>query len=309
MDPRLEKRLDDFAAGLTLRKGNVAVSLLVTEHARELGLPLDADQLVTATGTRVKGAGVAAIQRILNRHGITAIFAREGGRTSPGSVAHMRRYVSVLNELHEQGVADLDAIESFWIDRVREVLAAKPMRVTLDSTISLRRMIRDLLAQAVERQQGVVGSTVAGALLQHLVGAKLACAMHPASVEHHGYSTADEQTARKGDFEVGDTVVHVTTSPSEAVIARCRTNLDEGLHPVVITVSSKAPIAAGLADNASMADRIDIFDIEQFLALNLYEWRRFEIADRRETTERLVSEYNRIVEEVETDPSLRIVLG
>ena len=309
MDPRLRQRLDDFAAGLELRKGKVAISLLVTDHARKSGLPLDPDRLVTGAGTRVKGAGVASVQKILGRHGITTIFAREGGRTSPRSVAHMRLCVSLLNELHEEGLADLDAIEKFWIDRVRDMLAAKPLRLMLDSTVSLGKMIRDLLAQAVERQQGVVGSTVAGALLQHLVGAKLACAIHPVPLEHHSSSTADAHTARKGDFEVGDTVVHVTTSPSEAVITRCRTNLDEGLRPVLVTVSSKTQVAVGLAENASVADRIDIFDIEQFVALNLYEWRRFEVADRHQTARRLISEYNRIVDEVETDPSLKIVLG
>lgn len=325
MNLSLGKRLDDFVAGLELRKGNIAVSLLVTEHARHSRFPLDADRLVTDTGTSVKGAGVASTQRILKRHGITTIFAKAGGRTSPGSVAHMRRFVSLLNDLHGDGLADLDAIESFWVDRVRDLLAVKPMQFEMDPTVSLRAAkpmrfkvgpalslraaIRDLLAQAVERQQGVVGSTVVGALLQHLVGAKLACAIHPVPLEHHSYSTADAHTARKGDFEVGDTVVHVTTSPSEAVITRCRTNIDEGLHPVLVTVSSKTQVAAGLAENASVEDRIDIFDIEQFVALNLYEWRRFEVADRHQTARRLVSEYNRIVDEVETDPSLRIVLG
>ena len=325
MNLSLGKRLDDFVADLHLRKGNVAVSLLVTEHARQSGLPLDADRLVTDSGTSVKGAGVASTQRVLKRHGITTIFARAGGRTNPGSVAHMRRFVSLLNDLHGEGLADLDAIESFWVDRVRDLLAAKPMwfgvdptvspraakpmRFRVGPTVSLRAAIRDLFSLAVERQHGVVGSTVAGAMMQHLVGAQLARAIHPDAIEHRRYSTAGAPTSRKGDFEIGDTVVHVTTSPTGAVIARCRTNLDEGLRPVLITVSKMVEVAACLAEDASMADRIDIFDIEQFVALDLYEWRGFRTADGRRAVEGLVSEYNRIVDEVETDPGLRIVLG
>ena len=47
-------------------------------------------------------------------------------------------------------------------------------------------------------------------------------------------------------------------------------------------------------------------DVEQFVALNLYELGEFAAAGRRTAIEELVSRYNAIVEEVETDPSLRI---
>lgn len=197
----------------------------------------------------------------------------------------------------------------FWTARVQDVLAVEPMRLTLDPSLSVSHAIRDLLAQAVVRQQGVVRGPVAGALLQHLVGARIACAIHPAPVEHHRYSTAVAQAPRRGDFEVGGTVVHVTTAPNEAVIARCLTNLNEGLRPVLITVSSQLPVALGLADNARIEDRIDIFDIEHFVAIDIYRRGRFESACRRHAVERLISEYNRIVDEVEGDPRLKIALG
>lgn len=309
MDPRLRQRLDDFVAGLKLGKGNLSVSLVVTKHAHEKGLPLDSEMLVTEARTQVKGAGMAPVQRILERHGITTILAKEGGRTSRGSVPYMRRFVQFLNELHQDGLADLDAIEGFWICHIRDVLGAKPLQLILDPKISLRTAIQDLFAQAAERQQGAVGRTVTGAVLQHLVGAKLSCALGRDSVAHHGYSTADVQTAREGDFEIGDAVIHVTTAPSSRVMVQCQKNLDQGRHPILITVAERTAAASTLAGDVGIADRIEILDIEQFVVLNLYEWRRFETADRRETASRLISEYNRIVDEVETDPSLRIVLG
>ena len=55
-----------------------------------------------------------------------------------------------------------------------------------------------------------------------------------------------------------------------------------------------------------MGDRIDIFEIEQFVALNLYEIGQFRAEGRRESVEDLVRRYNRVVEVVETDPSLLI---
>ena len=309
MNPQLKARLENFAAGTYMGKGNIALSLFLTNLARQEGLPLDPDLLVAASGSQVKGAGMAPVQKILARHGIDMILAKEGGRTNRGSVPHMRSFVPFLNDLHRDGLADLDAIENFWIDRVREKFRAKPFQWKLDATISLRKAIQDLLEQAAERQRSVPGSTIVGAVLQHLVGAKLSCALGSAAVSNHGYSTADAQTSRDGDFEIGDAVVHVTTAPGSRVIAQCQRNLDQGRHPILITLPEKMAAANALAGDVGVADRIEILDIEQFAVLNLYEWSRFEIADRRETVSRLISEYNRIVEEVETDPGLRIVLG
>lgn len=57
-----------------------------------------------------------------------------------------------------------------------------------------------------------------------------------------------------------------------------------------------------------MADRIDLFEIEQFVALNLYQLAKFGADGRKSAVIDLVSRYNAIVEQVETDPSLKIEL-
>lgn len=51
---------------------------------------------------------------------------------------------------------------------------------------------------------------------------------------------------------------------------------------------------------------LDIFEIEQFVALNLYEMGGFAAAGRRMAVGDLAARYDEIVEDVETDPSLRI---
>lgn len=306
MDARLAERLSEYAATVKLGKGNLSVFLKVTEHARDLGLPLRPEDLLTAGGGQVRGAGAAAVRKILARHAIEATLAKEGGRTSRGNLGHMNRYVDLLNQLEEDGLFDFEAIEAFWIAEVREVLAAKPFQLKLDSNRSLRSAIRDLLKQAIDRQQSAPGRTDAGAVLQHLVGAKLDRVVQPGSIQHNSYSTADAPTARQGDFEVGDTVVHVTTAPGNAVITQCRQNLDDGFHPLLITLPERVVVAASLAEDADIADRFDILDIEQFLVLNLYEWRRFHTGDRRATFEDIITRYNEVVEEVETDPGLQI---
>jgi hypothetical protein len=63
-----------------------------------------------------------------------------------------------------------------------------------------------------------------------------------------------------------------------------------------------------LAANVGLAERIDIFEIEQFVALNLYEMGKFAADGRKVAITDLVSRYNEIVQEVETDPSLKIEL-
>ena len=300
--------LDAFAKEHSFvgNKGPLSVALVVTQHARTKGLPLDPDQLLTEGGGQVLGLGKGAVQAILQRYGIERVLAAEGGRTSRGSIGNMREYVALLNRLDAKGSADLDAIEAFWIARVQDFFAAKPFRIRLDASRSLRLIVRDVLDQAEERHKTSPGVHYAGAVLQHMVGAKLDCALGPGILEHNSYSTSDQQSGRKGDFFVGDVAIHVTTSPGEAVIQRCRENLDDGHRAVLVTRQRGLTVAEALADNVGLGDRIDVFEIEQFIALNLYELGRFAAEGRRAALSDFVIRYNEIVDEVETDPSLKI---
>ena len=90
------------------------------------------------------------------------------------------------------------------------------------------------------------------------------------------------------DFLVGDVAIHVTVTPGEALIRKCERNLQKGLRPVIVTVYKGVPIAGGLADQRAIADRIDIFEAEQFLAGNLYELGKFGAQGRRATAEQIV---------------------
>ncbi|MEM6888136.1 MAG: DUF4928 family protein, partial [Pseudomonadota bacterium] len=128
----------------------------------------------------------------------------------------------------------------------------------------------------------------------------------PGKFEHNSFSTSDAQTGRAGDFFIGDVAIHVTTSPGEAVIERCRENLNDGFRPILVTMQKGLSVAEGLADNASLGDRIDIFEIEQFIALNLYELGEFAAKGRKIAIGDLVTRYNEIIDTWETDPSLKI---
>lgn len=307
MPTKLDRALKKFSSehGFDGKKGPLCVALVVTQHARDMGLPLDPEALLTEGGGQVFGLGKAAVQAILRRHGIDRVLAQEGGRTSRGSLNNMRMYVDFLNRLRA-GIADLDVIEAYWLTRVNDFFAGKPLRITLDATRSLSYVVRDILDQAADRQVGAVGTQHVGAVLQHLVGAKLDVVAGSGAVEHNSFSTTDAPTGRAGDFVLGDVAIHVTTFPGEAVIDRCRANIDGGLKPILVTMPERVAVAQTVAEQHRLEDRLDIFDIEQFVALNLYELGEFAAPGRRVAIEELVTRYNAIVDEAETDPSLRI---
>ncbi len=103
--------------------------------------------------------------------------------------------------------------------------------------------------------------------------------------------------------------MHVTVTPGEGLVRKCERNLQSGLRPVIVTILKGVPIASGLADQSGVADRIDIFEAEQFLAGNLYELGKFAAKGRLATAKQLIERYNAIVAECESDPSLRVNMG
>ena len=98
----------------------------------------------------------------------------------------------------------------------------------------------------------------------------------------------------------------VTTSPGEAVVERCRENLDDNLRPIIVTTERGLAAVEVLAENKGLAERIDVLEIEQFMASNLHELGNFKADGRRTAVEELIDRYNEVVDEYETDPSLKI---
>jgi len=281
----------------------------MTRKARESAPPYSPEHFLTTQGGQVAGLGKGAVQAILADHGVSRVLAEEGGRTSRGSIKRMRAYIAFLNELAAEGMLDFDAIERWWIGCVIKYFATKPFKLKIDASRSLRSIITDLIDSAFARQRECPGTMFAGAVIQHLVGAKLELALPKAKIRQNGFSVADAPGDRKGDFLVGDTAIHVTTAPSEALIAKCCTNLAENIRPLIITTGNGAGGAFALAKNAGVADRIDILEIDQFVATNVLERSGFKLDQRPVTVRKLIDCYNRIIEECETDPSLKISVG
>lgn len=311
MEPKaLEERLAAFQVQSgVITKGPLCVALAVTRMTAVMSPPYNADDFLTPKDGQVRGLGKGVVQKILADHGIQRVLAEEGGRTSRGSIKIMREYVAFLNELHDDSILNHAEIETWWIERVHVYFASAPLKVKLDSSRSVRSLVVELLDAAFDRQRECPGTMVAGAVLQHLVGAKLECALPDLQVDHSGFSVADAPTGRKGDFLLGDTAIHVTTAPSTGLISKCASNLAENVRPVIVTTAQGAGGAVAHARDAGIHDRIDILEIDQFVATNIYEWSAFSQDKRSVTVKDLVSIYNRIIDECETDPSLKIDIG
>lgn len=288
-----------------LSKGSLSLALILTRNAKAKAFPLDQADFLTARGGQVAGLGGPAVKRILGDHGVERILSTEGGRTSRGNMERMVAYLAVLNAIHARDALDLDEVEKYWVSRTLAYFDAQPFTFKLDPAKSLRACVRDLLAQAVERQREVRGTMYAGAVMQHLVGAKLDYVTKGA-LEHHGFAVADAPSNRSGDFLIGDVAIHVTTAPGEALIRKCQANLSTGLRPLIITTDDGVGGAKALSKQAGVDDRLDVIEIEQFIATNVYEWSAFDRDARPVAVRDIIDRYNRIIADCESDPSLRI---
>jgi hypothetical protein len=287
-------------------KGNLSVVVQLTEMFRVNELPLDANDFKTEKEGQVAGLGGGNLKKILKKHGITQQLSAEGGRTSRGSMGLMMKYVDFLNAWNSEESVDFPAIEAFWAEQVREYFRNRPFILTADTSKTIGANLDELFEQAKKRQSQNPGTQYLGTVLQHLVAAKLSLIMPNGSFEIHGASVADGPTDRTGDFVMKSTVIHCTTMPGALLIEKCKSNLRSGCHPVIITIFDRVHTALNLAEDAGLAGRVEVWDIQQFLSANVYEHSLFDEAKRNSTLSDLISRYNDIVLETETDPSLRI---
>lgn len=302
-----EDRLRAFQAENNITtKGSLSLAVQFTRMVKDRDFPLNPDDFQTSGKGQVAGLGGANLKKILKDHGITQLLSSEGGRTSRGSMGLMIKYVNFLNAWNAEEPVSFAVVEDFWAEQVREYFRNQPFVLAADTSKTIGANLDELFEQAKKRQKQNPGTQYLGTVLQHLVAAKLCLVLPAGAFEIHGASVADVPTDRNGDFIVNGTAIHCTTAPSAALMEKCGANLLSGYHPVVITVFERVHTALNLAEDAGLAGRVDVWDIQQFLSANVYEHSLFDETKRNAALFDIVAQYNRIVLEAETDPSLRI---
>ncbi len=302
-----EERLKRFQTeNKIFTKGALSVVVQITRLVRDREFPLNPEDFKTEKEGQVAGLGGGNLKKILKEHGITQILASEGGRTSRGSMGLMIKYIEFLNNWNDIEAVNISEVETFWAERVKDFFRNQPFVLIADSSRTIGANIDDLFEQAKKRQKQNTGTQYLGTVLQHLVAAKLRMIMPEKSFEIHGASVADAPTERNGDFVLNNTVIHCTTMPGTSLIDKCKSNLRGDYHPIIITIYERVQTALSLTEDAGLDGRIEVWDVKQFLSANVYEHSLFDERERNSTLADIVRNYNDIVLENETDPSLRI---
>ncbi|EKC9967440.1 DUF4928 family protein [Salmonella enterica] len=287
---------------------NVMNAGLIVSRMMADGIPITDARLYSDGKSQVRGLSGATISKILEQHGETRIFTREGGRTSRGTIYLAAAFRDVLNNTQVQGFEPVDAVfvskqlEAFFTQCVRrDYFDKQRITVELDHTKPVSAVISDILKAAAERSDKPTG-----AVLQHLIGAKLQLRFPHVEIGNDRANAADLQTDREGDFQVGTTAFHVTTAPMEKLISRCVENKRAGYRPVILTLEGKVMAARQLADNVGMSEMISVQAAETFIGNNIEEIAIYDGDRIREGLARLIRTYNTRIGSIEIDKSLMI---
>lgn len=281
----------------------ICAGLMVLEKLRDKRVVQRTD-LVTPSNRARTNANF--IQGILKRFGEDRILSKEGGRTTSSTVSAADALFPQLNAIDELAdMADgersqiIDLLQKWLAARATEYLDQKKIEVEINTSKPTSFIVKGILDAAGAK---------AGAVAQHLVGAKLEVRLNGTGiqVENHGYTTADEMLKRPGDFLVNDAVFHVTMSPMQPVVDKCRNNLTAGYKPYLLVPDVYVDVARGLARMGDAEANISIITIEQFVGQNMDEMSSFSRQQVGSMFRHLLETYNERVKQVETDPSLQI---
>ena len=288
---------------------NVMTSGLIVSRMIREGLPITDDRFFSEGKSQLRGISGRAVQVILAEHGETRQFTSEGGRTSRKTLIIADEYRQALHAVystHPEDHVDLSSLasslESFFTQRVRvDYFDKQRIKLELDASKPVSVVVSDILEAASERNDRPTG-----AVLQHLVGAKLELRFPEAEVGRDRSTTADQQTDREGDFQIGTTAFHVTVSPMEKLIDRCKQNLHSGFRPVILTPTSRLLAARQMVENVGLLNRIGVQAAEDYIGTNIEELSTYDGDKIRRGLSALVFTYNERIQDVESDRSLMI---
>lgn len=282
-------------------KGTMAGALVVLERLKDdFDLRINAH---TAKGrSQIRGAGGAAVKKILAQFGETRPFVSEGGRTNRGLRGDIEKMLSALEPLRAKAgnerIAALQNCQRFLVDQVREFHNRQRLEISFDPSMTIRDLVQQILAKAKEREQS-------GQVAQYLIGAKLALRFPDLDIPNESYSTADRQLGRAGDFLVHDTAFHVTMTPMDNVYERCRENAKQGLRTYLLVPDDHVQSARRRAKDEAPG-RVAVESIESFVAQNVEEMATFSQSFLNAKLYELISMYNQRVNATEVDKSLMI---
>ena len=296
--------LKEWLASCTRRgkisRNTVAMGIVVMGHLRR-ACPVSREDAISQGG-EVSGAR-SGLRMILETYSIPGSYLKEV-TTRQGHQDGQRLFEQFewgarlaripdaeRDELLLELIADLRKLANEWFQR-------QNLKLDIDRRQTPRTWINIIIENAKGRSGGVVE--------QHLVGAKLARQFKDIAIPNHPAHAGDRQTERAGDFAISRLVYHVTSTPSRDVLQKCAQNARAGLLPILLVPQEQENRAEILAQDEGVDSDVEIFSIENFVALNIIELATKENKDFFSVLKEIVELYNTRLSEVETDLSLRI---
>jgi hypothetical protein len=184
-----------------------------------------------------------------------------------------------------------------------------PLFLRLSDSKAVTQIVRDLVTMASRRQASGGNHTLVGPMMLHLVGAVLHLTLPDAQIKHKPYPLEYPPDERKGDFVIDDTLVYVTVAPTHSLLQEYHRNLSARFRAMIVTTGDCASLAHAVAREANVADRVDVLDIGQYIAMSVLKWSSFARDERPANLRKLVDAYNAIIEACETDPDLKIAIA
>ena len=286
-------------------RGDISGGLVLLEHLRK-NFSLDINAHKAGNSDQLKGATTSAVAKILERFGEKRMLSKEAGRTNRGLMTNLSNLLKLMKEYPMENltpsrreVALLD-MQEFLVVKATEMLNAKKLTFDYKHGMTSRMAVAALLEQATKRRKN-------GEVAEYLVGAKLALRFRNVDIRNASASAADDQAGEHGDFQINDSVFHVTVSPNPGHYKKCADNISNGLR-VFLLVSDEDLVYARKAvqKETAIAGRVAVESIESFVAQNIEELSEFSGNKITAGMAKLLRVYNERVDKVEANKSLLI---
>lgn len=266
--------------------------------------PLQQSKLINSNN-QVRGIK-GIVRESMNRHGEFRQLPSELGRTTRSTAvraaALIERFnsnVALINLSAVDRTTVFSEIEDIVVLEIQKYLDRQAIRVQIDLNLPGPVIVANILKAAMELKYG-------GSVAQHLVGAKLAIRFPDQSIENHPYTAADQQTGRRGDFQIGQSVFHVTIGEQPGHFEKCGENLRQGLKPYLLVPEARMNVVRTYFDDYGLTGKAAAQSIESFVGQNMDELGDFQTDGLRNSFAALLAEYNQRVSLSESNRGLMI---
>ena len=191
------------------------------------------------------------------------------------------------------------------MNALKSTLRVSRFKLAGDTSRSVSDAVNGLLDQAVKRQKQNPGMKYAGTLLA------TPCRGETGAIDANGRDSwcLRCRLIKRGARGISSLATRPFTAPPPL-----RAYLSRNVSQTLATVSIRSSLlstdrvvtARSLLEDAGIGGRVEVWDLQQFLSINVYEHGLFSSNDCRRFLADLISGYNGIIDECETDPSLHI---